>query len=92
VAGALERRVRLTSGARHVLLQHAIGACSDWIAVAEDRQKRLVPAGEGGPGPAIRLARRIVGRDRDERRKLARSRLERLVGERCFVGRDRGFR
>src|SRR5204862_5914256 len=60
VAGALDGRVGLTLRARDELLEDAVGATGDRVAVAERAQERPVPLREHLPRGPVRFRRRVV--------------------------------
>src|SRR3990172_2594950 len=88
VAGAGDRGVRLTLGARYQLLQDPLAAAGYGVGVAEGGEERLLPAAQRLPGPAVGGRRRIVGRGWHEHWELTGPRLVAIVRERCVVGRD----
>src|SRR5271155_457183 len=78
---SLYRRMRLIASSRDRRLEQPLSAFRDRIAIAERSKKRLLPPSEDFPSLAICRHCGIVGRDRNENRKLARAGLEALVGK-----------
>src|SRR6185295_1667897 len=66
VPAARQGRVRLTGGAGNGLLEDAVEALRDRVAVAEGGEERLPPATERVPRGAVGRRRRVVGRVRHE--------------------------
>src|SRR5581483_4333198 len=88
VAAAGDGGVGLALGAGDLLLEDAVAAAGDGVAVGEGGEERAVERLQALPRLELVGAGRVVGLGRHEHRELPRPRLVAVVGERGVVGGD----
>src|SRR5271155_2554660 len=91
MARAADRNVLDVMRSRDPLDEGALAPARDRVAIGKRAEHRFLARLQHAPSRAVVFRRGIVGMNRHEHRKLARTRDVRLIGKRCVVrGRDLG--